>query len=723
MSYTRPSVLVSQDLANSGGVANTTPDLEACIIGPAYNVLSYVAGSTISQVTTAALSAVSTTGAIDANSLQLTVASTANLSVGDVVIVSGAGLSGANLQAAILGISGNVLALDTIASTTVTAASVHKSGHIYNGAVENDFYLPGKVPGQEPVASSVNVWLLNAFVNTAVFTGTGSVGTNVITATGTAVGNVNTTTNTLKAEVGDKVSISDSDTTGVVSYIKTITTSSGLNGNITGITLIDLIPSTLTGTLTVTVLKQYNNVQVLAGSLDLTFLGTLSEVKVLANPLVTYGTVVSGDVYIEYKALRKDLSAQILSINNVADLEQQLGVITDENPLALGVDLALANTTTRIRAIAVTSNDFIGYQLALSLAESERLYALVPLSQDPAIISLFPAHVKQLSTPESASWRVAIINPPVPLTVSVGTANSIAPNVNSTNNIASVNGNIVLNSSTATFVSDGAVPGDTVNVVAPSPAIGAYVVQDVINTQLIISAAPITASGIHFYITRNLTKTASANSMAAEAAVEKSNRVWLVQPDSVGLPVNGVTKYLPGYYLAAAHAGMVAGFPPQQSFTNIGVAGITDLQHSNYYFGKADMNNMAGSGVCLYVQDIQGGTPYCRHALTTDVSTLEYREQMAVRVWDYISYFYADLLKSFIGVWNITPESLNTVRQTINAGAELLKSKKLPKIGSPLIDLVIKTLEQDANNKDHVHAVLAIKIPYAMNYIDLHLVI
>ena len=138
---------------------------------------------------------------------------------------------------------------------------------------------------------------------------------------------------------------------------------------------------------------------------------------------------------------------------------------------------------------------------------------------------------------------------------------------------------------------------------------------------------------------------------------------------------------------------------------------------------RSDMNNMAGSGVCLYVQDIQGGTPYCRHALTTDVSTLEYREQMAVRVWDYISYFYADLLKSFIGVWNITPESLNTVRQTINAGAELLKSKKLPKIGSPLIDLVIKTLEQDANNKDHVHAVLAIKIPYAMNYIDLHLVI
>ena len=47
MAYVIPSVLVYQQLASNGGVANVTPDLDACIIGPAYNVVSYVAKSTL----------------------------------------------------------------------------------------------------------------------------------------------------------------------------------------------------------------------------------------------------------------------------------------------------------------------------------------------------------------------------------------------------------------------------------------------------------------------------------------------------------------------------------------------------------------------------------------------------------------------------------------------------------------------------------------------------
>jgi len=41
MSYVVPSVLVYQQLASSGGVANITPDLDACIIGPCFNVVKY----------------------------------------------------------------------------------------------------------------------------------------------------------------------------------------------------------------------------------------------------------------------------------------------------------------------------------------------------------------------------------------------------------------------------------------------------------------------------------------------------------------------------------------------------------------------------------------------------------------------------------------------------------------------------------------------------------
>ena len=168
---------------------------------------------------------------------------------------------------------------------------------------------------------------------------------------------------------------------------------------------------------------------------------------------------------------------------------------------------------------------------------------------------------------------------------------------------------------------------------------------------------------------------------------------------------------------------MVAGFAIQQGFTNIGVAGITDLKHSNFYFAKADINNMAGSGTAIFVQDSQGGTPYCRHELTTDMSVLEYREMLCVKNWDFLSYFYYDKLKSFIGSWNITDDSINTVRRTLVAGSELLKAQKQPKIGAPLLSYKINSLAQDANNKDNLNAYMTVSIVYPMNYVNLHLVI
>ena len=175
---------------------------------------------------------------------------------------------------------------------------------------------------------------------------------------------------------------------------------------------------------------------------------------------------------------------------------------------------------------------------------------------------------------------------------------------------------------------------------------------------------------------------------------------------------------LPGYYLAAAHAGMVAGFPVQQGFTNIGVAGISDLQHSNNYFNKDQLNVMAEAGTCLYVQAVQGGIPYCRHAVTTDMSVLEYREQLKVKNWDFLSYFYYDKLKSFIGSWNITTDTLQIIRTTIIAASELLKSQVLPRIGAPLLGYQILTLEQNKVNKDRISVKLRLEIVSPANYID-----
>lgn len=965
MSYIRPSVLVYQDLLNSGGAANSTPDLEACIIGPAYNSLSYVAGSIASQVLTAAVSATSTSGYISSGAVLLTVASTAGFTAGDSIVVSGAGTGSANLQANIVSISGNVITLDSAAGTSIVSSSpvlVFKSGKIANANGSNVFSLPGQQAGQVVDPTSIVVWLSNTRVQTAntgaegyytgnqftfrtnTSTGTWSTGsisassptltlaagggsgliigdsitvagagtsgalltttiTNIVgdvltvspsastTVTSVAVTkilpvNLNGNTNTLRAESGDSVVYSYTNNNGVATTkstsVQAVVTSSGLNGTLVSLTATDSFPSDLsyiarasitsgsntlavtaessititamsytagvvsatatahglsvgntitisgvtpsgyngvfvvasaptastftyalstapavvtvqgavkygtnvsgmaigskviisgaasggadllasitavTGqnmtldtaagstvvngmtvvgnrTLSVSVRKLYNDkvlpsVKPLSGgsSYDTSSAATTGQVTVQAGPELSYGQVMSADVYFAYSALRTDLCGTVMVIDNLNDLRGTFGTIDDTNPLALGCQIALANTTTRVRAIAIPSVDLAGYLSALSYAEGERVYFLTPLTQDLSILTAFKAHVDAMSTPENASWRVTIVNTAIPTSQNIGTYGSSFVNANGgTNNVTVISGAYVMTVSNATFISDGVIPGDSMYFTASSVPgqIGAHKILQVISNQQVSIQTSSVSSGNSYYISRSLTKTQSANAVAATSKVFGDKRAWHVQPDTVGVSVNGVTKFLPGYYLCCGLAGMGAGFPVQQGFTNIGVAGITDLKKSNFYFSKADINNMAGAGTCLFVQETQGGTPYVRHELTSDMSVLEYREMLVVKNWDFLSYFYYDKLQSFIGTWNITPDTLNTLRQSITASSEVIKVKKLPKIGSPLLDYSIVSLTQNPYNKDNVDVQLKVSVVYPLNYLNLHLVI
>lgn len=732
MSYVVPAPLIYQQLAGSGGVANVTPDLDALIVGPCYNVLSYVAGSATSLTLTsgltssgAAYSLVDNTvnnvvylpgqkpgQIVDLNSIQVymnnalvqtlstkfsassgsnilnivdhsgtcaatassaTLASVINatdLAVGDSVTVTGAGTAGAALVSTIVSISGTNVTLADQASTSNASATISKN----------------------------------------------------------AISNVNSVSSTLKVEAGDKAVV----TYGSTVVISTILSVTNLNGTITQISLADVMPAGVAAQVTLTVNKTYNNLLLGASynshtNYDTTATIATNSVTIKPQPAVVYGIVTYGEVHIAYRALRTDLSGAIQTISNVDELKGVLGDLTDANPLGLAVELALANTVGQIKAMAIQSDDLAGYLDALDLAAASRVYALAPLTQDLAIIAAFQQHVEQLSTPEEALWRMALVNTAIPSTQAIGQYNASLVNANSGNNtITLVNGAYVLTASNAQFLSDGVTPGDTVHITAgtgtPSP-IGAVTVLNVLSNQQLTLQASGTATAVSYYIDRTLSKSQQAAIVAGNSRTFTSSRVVNVQPDICGVTVSGVVKYLPGYYLCAALAGLVSGLPVQQGLTNIGVAGISDLSHSNFYFTRAQLNTMAAAGTFLMIQESPSSIPYCRHELTTDMSVLEYREVQQVKNFDFLSYFFRDLLAPFIGKWNITPDSLNTLRSTINAGGKLLQGKKLPKIGPPLVDFSITKLEQNANNKDMVDIVVPVTIPTVMNYVNLYLII
>lgn len=665
MSYILPSVQVYEQLSNSGGVQNSVPDLNACIVGPCYNVQAFNAA-------------------------------------------------------------------------TATTASTSYSGHIHSGIVLNgsnapildtgeaatfQSYLPQVAVGQVVETTSVKAWFVDPSIVTVSGTATKTAGALsawdklTIQAGGTVNFNSLNSAGDPLVKQGDTLVLIYSDSSTATTKVSSIVSD-------TVVRVVDSLPFAVEPT-KFYIVRKFAAIQVPGASLDLSNVNQDGSVAITALATTTYGKVVDADIHIEYRALRRDLSNRILTIADVLDAQGTLGALTDKNPLGLAVDMCLANTITQVKAVAIDSDDLVGYQEALELLEgTDEVYFLVPLTQEDSIIEAFHSHVEQMSTPQEAGWRMTIVNTPIPESKTIGQENEDDPRTGAA--ITSSSGSFLLTDSGATFISNGVTPGDTVVILAgtPSTDVGNAIVTGVnSNQQIVISGVTVAATGVSYYVKRTLSKTAQAQHVAAVSRTFGSNRVCHVQPDTVGIIVDGETKYLPGYYLCAALAGMGAGFPVQQGFTNIGVAGITDIRNSNFYFPKAAMNLMAEAGTLLFAQEVQGGTPYCRHELMTDVSVLEYREMLKVKNWDFLAYYFKRLTTPFIGKWNITEDTLNTIYHTVLAGIDRLKAQKLPRIGPPLIDGKITKLTPNALNKDTIDLYISVAIVSPTNYINLYLVI
>lgn len=731
MSYVVPSTLVYQQLASNSGVANVTPDLDSCIIGPVYNVVSYTAGSQSSLITSAAVTSAGASASISNNAITNTVY-LGSTKVGQIVDANSVSvyLNSSKVETKVVQCSGtigsNVVSVATFTGvgSIVVGASVLTSVSNVTNLREGDVIT---IAGVGPSGANLTTTILSISGGSVTISDTASVLGSGAAITRSGFNNTISATSTLRMEAGDQVVLSFSSAT-LTTTVLSVTTVAGV---VTGFTTTDVMPSTMTTPFFLSVRKSFNNLLLpvsYGGHTNYSLASVTIDGSVVINPLpvTAYGTVISGTVHIPYTALRTDLCGSLMEIASPDDQVGTLGIASDKNPLALGVQIALANTVGRIMCVAIPSNDLAGYLSALDLIESQRVYAVVPLTQDVSILSAVKNHVEQLSTPEAASWRIALINTAIPTVTYIGPYNPSLVNANSGNNaVTLVSSSYVLAASNAQFITDGVVPGDVIKVTShnvTTQVVTSMTVLSVISNQQVVVNSPIALAGVNYYVQRTLSKSQQAAAVAAMSSSFTSSRVFHIQSDQAGVVVDGVTKYLPGYYLACAEAGLVSGLPAQQSLTNIGVAGISNLGHSNRYFTRAQLNTMASVGTWLMVQEGDGTVPYSRHSLSTDMSVLQYREIQQVKNIDYLSYFFHDILKAFPGKYNITPDTLQTLRTTIIAGAKLLQGKKLPKIGAPLIDYSIKTLKQDDVNKDTIIVEMTVQMPTVANYINLYLI-
>jgi hypothetical protein len=116
-------------------------------------------------------------------------------------------------------------------------------------------------------------------------------------------------------------------------------------------------------------------------------------------------TVSYAKVYMAYTSMRLDLQ-NLDTVGSEDDITAKIGRVDGRNPLAVGAFVALQNTTTPVQFFGIASDDLAGH-IACRDAISSRddVYAIVPLTQDVPIISMWNTDNVALELPDETKGR------------------------------------------------------------------------------------------------------------------------------------------------------------------------------------------------------------------------------------------------------------------------------------------------------------------------------
>lgn len=131
--------------------------------------------------------------------------------------------------------------------------------------------------------------------------------------------------------------------------------------------------------------------------------GSLSNVNYGVTKTLS-GADLTGDILISYVETRGDfVTLREVSIDEYQTL---LGDAVPENPVAMAASIAFSITSAPIYVSQVAGEDTEAWQAAIQNLQTDAVYSIVPLTQDPIIEALFQDHVNSESAPDVKRERI-----------------------------------------------------------------------------------------------------------------------------------------------------------------------------------------------------------------------------------------------------------------------------------------------------------------------------
>jgi hypothetical protein len=414
---------------------------------------------------------------------------------------------------------------------------------------------------------------------------------------------------------------------------------------------------------------------------------TTAGVPVVAGPL---------SAYLGYTALRKDVTTakadgdfNLLRIGSLTDLEDQLGPIDTQNPLALGMYFAMLNAPgLEVTGCGVDEvNDSApegtldAYARAFEYLESKGVYAIAPMTHSADVGGLARVHVLAMSEPGNNLERIAILNPERPTRASstliaAGATGNVAGAPTSTVETGLANLQALL---AAAGVAGPTYDEDDGVYLEFEDDSNKYQIASISNGVVTINNGPLTENDDGFYYDADNTdvftevvvdrpfavkvrgaevanRTEEAAAYADIARGYLSRRVIVTAPDQAKATLDGLETIVEGYYLAAALAGRKSAKAPQLPLTEDSLAGFTGVVGAQERYSEIQLKIMCGGGLWVFYQEADGQPVRTRHQLTSDVSTLLNREDSITHALDYAAIILRTTLRNFAGRFNITTD-------------------------------------------------------------------
>lgn len=469
-------------------------------------------------------------------------------------------------------------------------------------------------------------------------------------------------------------------------------------------------------------------------------------------------TTGNGLAYLQYNAIRQDVSALsanpgLLKFTSQDDVLAAIEPVSVSNPLGLASYFMLLNAPTQqVTALgvdAVSASEVYGtveaYSRAAEFLESFEVYALSPLTHSESVAQIFFTHVTEMSKPVNKGERIVLFNFETPTTklhtlvasgiegnsegstgtkLDTGISNLaqllLAAGINPSGTIP-VSAGLFLN--VAGSSENFSVQSVTGSVVTIRTAFTSGQNDDSFYTTSDLNDAPLPSLLVDVAFSLKIRgaslirangtpdKDAMAEVVALRADAYKNRRFWSYFPDKCAALIGGVEQVIPGFYMCAAHAGLIAAQSPSQSFTNFPTTGFTRVIGSNNYFSEPQLDLIAGGGNNIMVQDAEGAPLISRMALTTDTTSVETRTDSITKALDYAAKFVRRSLRNFIGRFNITKGLLDTLNSVIQGVIQFLVDQKIIAGGT------LTTLAQSKTQPDTVLVSMVLDPYYSLNYV------